>query len=1045
MKAAEDALSNAQKRLWFAHKMRSASPEFTVAWAARLHGSLDAERLRISWRRVLHRHRELRLRVLECGDEPRRDYWEVDNLQMRYEDASPKAVAEELDLAARKVFPLIDSPLAEAVLLRVRAEEHVLIIVAHHAVLDGRSLSIVVSELAHNYAGQPASKEDQTYLDYVVEERRSRPSEAQIDAWVDEIGVLDDQDPLGVPPATVEEDRLASSVRQPLSGPQLEAIRELAQTNRTTPQVIGLASFAATLSHYKDAENIVVGGTMDTRAPAHIDTVGMFVNPVPVRIQVDHQMSIGEYLGHVHRRLLRSYSHRGIAFEELVRRLRGGADGNRTPIFQVLFNYESRPPSPSLEGVRVGLIELPMPVSLYDLTLTLRDYGETAELVALYRGRLYSESMIRRIVKNVADGFSQMTLQRTVSALGQLSEAERGKQLDTGSGPALENKGTRPVHELFTDLAAENPHSLAVVGADARLTYQELEERSADLAQVLLEAGLRKEAPVGTLLHPSVEGIVSALAILRAGGTYVPMHPEYPQERIDAILSDAGIEIVITEFDLKSVQQVINPKIAASRTTSAPLGEVKMNDAAYIIYTSGSTGEPKGVVVEHGSLAASTAARREVYPGRHKFLLLSPMSFDSSLAGLWGTLTSGGCLVVAQREEIQDPREILNLLDAHAITMMLSVPALYSAMLDEVDRSQISRPTSLKTVITAGESLSEVTVERHFKWAEAAELVNEYGPTETSIWATYARFNRPEKVSIGKPIPGVRTYVLDRHDRLMPWGATGQLCISGPGLARGYLHRPQDTDSVFVPDPLGAKAQRMYRTGDYVRWTENGELEFRGRRDSLVKIRGQRVDLEAVESLMRLTLSATEVAAVTHDNATLTAFIDESLKTEVGEIRTKLARVLPPAMLPSSVRVVPGLPRTTHGKLNRERLKSMAQEYLTEVPARDGKAAPVSETIDVVHTVWCEVLKMNSVAHDINFFDAGGHSLLVPALRAKLLSRTGIEVSIVDLFTATTVSAQAELLTKGRQQSATKDNSSTGLRQSRLASAAARSRRLATK
>ena len=519
---------------------------------------------------------------------------------------------------------------------------------------------------------------------------------------------------------------------------------------------------------------------------------------------------------------------------------------------------------------------------------------------------------------------------------------------------------------------------------------------------------------MGILLEPSAQSVVAALAVLRAGGTYVPLHPENPPDRIAAVLADAGVKLLIADpawrIRLPDVE-LFEPVDAA-----APLTEQSaMGNAAYVIYTSGTTGEPKGVVVEHATLAAATAARTATYGGYGTFLLLSPLSFDSSVAGLWGTLTTGGCLVVAETDDVRDPQRLLGLIETHAVTETLCVPALYAGILDAAERVGTDRLRSLRVVITAGEALPDALVERHYRLNGDAVLVNEYGPTEATVWSTYRRFNGPAPVDIGGPAPGARLYVLDRRGRLMPWGASGELHIGGRGVARGYLGRPESTERAFTPDPHASGAgARMYHTGDWVRWGDTGGLSFVGRRDQLVKVRGHRVDLAAVEATLRSYPEIADAAVLLDPKGThLVAYLRVGAGFDADEIRDRLGRALPPPMAPSFLRAVGEFPRTPHGKVDHDALRALDRSASAPVRATENPAADGSDVRAAVRAAWCEVLKVPTIADDVNFFDAGGHSLLMPSLQLELEDRLGIELAIVDLFAMTTVDAQVALISAG--------------------------------
>ncbi|MFJ7044973.1 non-ribosomal peptide synthetase [Streptomyces sp. NPDC101112] len=456
------------------------------------------------------------------------------------------------------------------------------------------------------------------------------------------------------------------------------------------------------------------------------------------------------------------------------------------------------------------------------------------------------------------------------------------------------------------------------------------------------------------------------------------------------------------------------------------------DDPAYLIYTSGSTGEPKGVEVGHRQLAASTLARRMVYPGRPVFLLVSPLAFDSSVAGLWGTLTAGGHLVVAAPDEVRDPERLMDLVERHGVTGLLCVPSLYAVLLDAAERAGMERLRSLETVTTAGEPLPADLMRRHFALhARTVALVNEYGPTEATVWASYRRYVAPGPVTIGGPAPGVRLYVLDEELRPVPRGTEGELFIGGAGVAHGYFGRPEATAKAFLDDPFaGVPGARMYRTGDLVRWTEEGTLDFLGRRDHQVKIRGHRIELGAVEVALCELPGVREAVVVPNTRGTaLTGFVLAPARPDARSLRERVARSLPAPMVPARIEVLDSFPRTVNGKADRARLRARAEEpyraaeATPEQPAAKGRPAPDGGTPPRapgggdpsagVAAAWAEVLKVTDVPGDVNFFDLGGHSLAMFQLQDALERHTGTRPPIVALFRHTTVSAQVALIRDG--------------------------------
>lgn len=596
--------------------------------------------------------------------------------------------------------------------------------------------------------------------------------------------------------------------------------------------------------------------------------------------------------------------------------------------------------------------------------------------------------------------------------------------LSAGRGEPLPGR-LPPVTETVAEHARTKPSEIAVSSGGVEVCRTDLDAWAGHIAARLADLGASRGDHVAVLADPSVAMVAAVLGVLKCGAAYVPIDPAQPDRRVREIVLDCRAHLAVVtgdlaprlrDLDVAVVRAKDHRESAVGTVAAGRPAAVAGTDSAYVIYTSGSTGEPKGVVVEHRQLAASTYARRRVYPGAPVFLLVSPLAFDSSVAGLWGTLTSGGRLVVATSTEVSDPERLVRLIDRHRVTHVLCVPSLYSVLLDAAERLGVGPLRSLDSVIVAGEPLSEQLVHRHFALQpRGVALVNEYGPTEATVWASYRRFTTPGPVSIGGPIPGANLYVLDERRQPVPCGVEGELYIGGAGVARGYLHRPGATSRVFIADPLaGVAGARMYRTGDLVRWSQAGTLEFLGRRDHQVKIRGHRVELGAVEAVLR-DIPAVRDAIVLPDlsRTSLVGFLLARRDAFLESIREQLAARVPAAMVPARMVILDEFPHNLSGKVDRAKLGALLEpEQARPVPSLPTGAAGDGLTAQVT-AAWAEVLRVSDVPSDTNFFDLGGHSLTMFRLQDALERHSGVRPSIVDLFRHTTVSAQVALIRDG--------------------------------
>jgi amino acid adenylation domain-containing protein len=849
---------------------------------------------------------------------------------------------------------------------------------------------------------------------------RSPAADRSGEQWADEVRAAATDRPLGVGgPRRAPAGRIGV-VRLPLDAGLRAAVARTARQHAVTPLTVGLAALAVTLARRTGTHHVLA---------AALD--------VPVALAVRDDLTRAELLAGT-----------DLALERSTALCGAGAPAPELPQPLVEFRYGET--ADTLHGDR-------------EISIALRDGAGTADgaqLVALHDTGRYTEDCVAALLSQLRTVLGALSEEEaaTAGALPLLDEAGRRELLEYGLGEPLPQDGREPVHARVAALAAASPGDVAVVCGDEHVTRGELHAWAGRIAARLTAAGVRPGDRVGVLAERSAAMVAAVLGTVRTGAAYVPVDPANPDERVAAVLSDAQVSAVVVTG---GAEERVAPLGAALVTAddpavrhegeALPLADTEPGDAAYLIYTSGSTGAPKGVVVEHGQLAASTLARRQVYPGAPVFLLLSPLAFDSSAAGLWGTLTAGGRLVVAGPDEFRDPEALLRLVERHAVTHLLCVPSLYDTLLAAAERLGTSRLASLTTVITAGEALPETLLRRHVRTLGGrSSLVNEYGPTEATVWASFRRFEDAGPVDIGGPVPGARLYVLDGAGRLVPPGITGELHIGGAGVSRGYHGRPDATSRAFLADPFAGGDARMYRTGDLVRWNRAGALEFLGRRDNQVKIRGHRVETDAVEAALRDCPGVREAVVVPDAAGTkLTGFVVTDAPDTLPSAREQLARSLPEAAVPSRLRALTVLPVTVNGKADRAALAELAEQRESPPAERQstGGANPPEQAADPltgVRAAWAEVLETSAaVPGDVNFFDLGGHSLLIIQLQDALGRHTGVRPSVVDLFRCSTVDAQATLVRSGAAGGAEAAGSSARVEQARRERASRARRRRA--
>jgi amino acid adenylation domain-containing protein len=1015
----DDPLSSVQRQLLLLQRQAPDSNEYTIPWAVTLEGPVDDGALDRAVEHALSRHPRVLLRVLDEEPDPRVGSWSVGDVSIRHRSLDDGSLHSALLERATRAFDPHVAPMIDVEIWTLRPDLRVLSFAAHHIVIDGTGARTLVDDViaAHDSGGIAHVEGDAS--------RRvgtARPDEGRLRTglafWANELEGAPAHLDLGVGrrrPAIRAWD--GASVVQPIAVDDWERIARQARSTSTTPLTLAMSALALVVARYTGRRDIVVGTSMDTRTASTHDAVGLFVHAAPVRLTIARGETVASLLARSRRALTRSHAHRHVPLHEIVRVRGAQGDAASTPVFQILCDMETSVADARKSSIRVTDLPMPVTVSKYDLSVTLRHIGGGAELQLTYRTDLYDRPVAAQLAQHLVRALLELTgdQSRSTSTIDVVSATERRELLALGTTAPVPAScaGAANVYEDFLRVVATRPNHPALFADHRQLDYATLHRRSLELAALLRSSGVGRGDRVGLCMHPGADVIAAMLATMRLGANYVPIDSAYPVERVRLILADAGIETCVVDGDAASAMAdaASSARLLDVDLDAAPVPDegaperIRAGDVAYVIYTSGTTGTPKGVCVEHGSLSASTDARRHVYPGTPRFVLVSSIAFDSSVAGIWGTLTAGGCLIVATRDQVRDPDQLVKLCESAAATTLLCVPSLYRVLLARPERAE--RMRGLKRAIVAGEALSDDMMAAHFQQLPDTALINEYGPTEGTVWASRDEYSAPARISIGRPIPGAKLYVVDDELRLIPRGAVGQLSIGGNGVARGYLDQPRTTARSFVPDPFSTRpGTRMYLTGDLVRWHDDGTLDYLGRLDDQLKVRGHRIEPGEIETALRSRPDVqAAVAVASGDGTRLVAFVTGTGATVAPHaIRDELARSLPRILVPSEIRILPALPITSNGKVDREALTRMADQYAPRPEiaprARHGSARDVAGA-------WADVLGTDDVPDRTNFFDVGGHSLLVPELQVAIEARTGVRLGIVDLFRHATVTEQA--------------------------------------
>lgn len=1062
-------LSHAQKAIWMVHNMEAGSVGYNLHVAIELEGELRAETVRQAFDRLRLRHEQLRVRFQMKDDDVEQ------NLLQPYEwpeyfvavDApgwNETDIQTDMTQRISKPFNLDDGDTLHITLYALNKHRHILLFCAHHIVVDLRAALILLDDLkslleceeAQDVRRQSCHSENTASYHYFVFWQQNYLQSARCQAdreyWRNRLdGTLPIlMLPTHYPRPTVSAYRGASHTLQ-LSPAQTQKLKHLGREKGATLFMTLLAVYKVLLYRYTRQNDLIVGTASSGRSQARfMNVVGNFVNPIALRSQLDPSWAFSTYLQHIRDSVSDALAHADYPFSLLVEQLQPERNVDRWPIYQTcLILQQDRPDQDeNLARLMLGTAgqsqkwgrwtltpkAIDRSIENFDLRLMVAESDDGLLLSFKYRSDLFQAQTIARMAghfQTLVDAVT-VTPEIKLGALSILTDSEWTQQITQWNATTVSFPVNQTLHGLFEAQVNETPDRAAITCDGAILTYGELNAQSNRLAHYLRETGIGAETVVGLCLMRSLDMLVGILGVLKAGGAYVPVDPAMPSARIGTILADSKAAAVITHRNLANERALPGIRMIdldeAREVIDAQWGDnpqtVNTGHLAYVLYTSGSTGKPKGVAVTHGNIVNSTQARQHIYPERIEgFLLLSSYTFDSSMAGLFGTLSQGGCVVMPPEGGEKDPQILRRLLSTKKITHLLCLPSLYAALLDSVPPEYFRR---LNTLIVAGEACAPKTVAQHCRSLPHVALYNEYGPTEGTVWSSVYQSQPGDEhrsVAIGKPIPNVQIYLLDRDLNPVPVGVSGELYIGGAGLARGYFGLSALTAERFVPNPFGGQAgERLYRTGDLARYRPDGNIEYLGRVDHQVKIRGFRIEPGEIEAALLQHPHVKEAVVLAHGKESrakrLSAYIvsDESGLTFEG-VRAHLKLQLPEYMIPATCVMLDAMPLTTNGKVDRNALPHIDAAVTAVSEETIGPRNAVEQTLA---EIWAEVLEIDKPfgIHD-DFFALGGHSLSAIQVMVRIKDNFNVELSVTSLFEATTITKLADLVVQ--QQASDQD------------------------
>jgi amino acid adenylation domain-containing protein len=1043
--------SFAQQRLWFLDQLMPGSVAYHLPSVVQLAGRLNLAALEQTFTEIRRRHESLRTTFAIMDGSPVQiinppEPFALPLVDLRHlpEQERPAQVKRLAGDEAARPFDLERGTLLRVSVLRLKEDEHVLLLTMHHIISDGWSLGILTSEVATLYAAfnvgasSPLPELPIQYADYAHWQRewfQGEVLEAQLSYWRRQLA--DAPPGLELPP-----DRLRSIAPTFRSATQTirlsvelsEELRSLGQREGVTLFITLLAAFKILLYRYTGQPDVLVGTPIAGRNRAEVEgLIGFFVNTLVLRTDLGGNPDFQELLGRVREVALSAYAHQDLPFEKLVEELQPGRDLSRTPLFQVMMVFQNAPTAAKegfeVPGLHLNSLGARSATTQFDLTLAGTDTAQGLVISVEYQADLYNDSTITRLLEHfqcLLQGIVSRPAQR-LSELPLMSEQERRQLLVEWNDTAREFPSQRCLPELFEAQVERTPYQLAVIFEDVSLSYLELNRRANKLAHHLRERGVGPELLVAVLMHRSIEMVVSLLAILKAGGAYVPLDPSYPQQRLSFMLEDAQARVLLTEQSLLERVPPTDAHVICLDTEWAQVDRqsernlqstLNSSNLAYVIYTSGSTGQPKGVEVSHAALSNLIYWHQEQYhlSPEARATQVAGQSFDASVWELWPYLTAGGSVYLLDEETLLSTSKLWRSLDSNSITHCFLPTPLAETLLSHLDSSdeQLPATTTLRYLLTGGDKLAR----RPLK-SLPFELVNHYGPTENTVVSTFAPVTTLAHAAsfappIGKPISNTRAYVLDRHLQVVPQGVVGELYVGGSSLARGYRRRAATTAERFCPDPFrSAPGERMYRTGDLVRLSVDGNLEFIGREDQQVKVRGFRIELGEIEAALSTHPSVEQVIVITRTDPgsekRLVAYVVTAgeLVLSTSELRRHLQERLPDYMLPSAFVQLEELPLTENGKVDRRALPAPTGERPELASSYVEARTPVEERLV---EMWKELLRVEQVGVEDNFFQLGGHSLLATQVISRLRKEFAVELQLRRIFEHPTVAGLADCI-----------------------------------
>ena len=1071
--------SYAQQRLWFIDKMDGGSAHYNMPFAMQLHGDFKVDAAQMAFSQIIARHESLRTVFVDSKNGPlqliRKQFKfnisEIDISQLTV-DAQKKTVNAAINKDALKSFDLKDDLMLRVSFFHLSDDEGVLLFNMHHIASDGWSIGVLMNEFVKLYQSNIDGKEALLkplaiqYADYAYWQRqwlRGEVLESQLSYWDRQLADLPQVHAL---PLDFERPEYQSfnggSYQFKLSNSDLKSLESIALANEVSLFMLIHAAFSILLSRYSNSSDIVIGTPVANRTDSQLEgLIGFFVNTLILRTDCSENQPFVEFLKQIKNTNLDAQANQDVPFEHLVDRINPSRNTSHNALFQIMFNMNTNEQIEfKLPNVTLSLLTSSEVIAKFDLMLNAivinHDENETESGLNcsfVYNTDLFKTQTIERLAESLQSllkGIARDATQK-IKQLPLLSDTESLYLLETLNDTHVDHPTEPCIHELFEAQVIKTPNNTAVVCKDQSLSYSELNKQANQLAHHLISQGVKADDFVGLCVERSLEMMVGLLAILKAGGAYLPLDPSYPKDRLTHMLGDSQVSLLLTQTHLTdellfdNQQTICIDKLSrfseySTENINKKTIGLDSDKLAYIIYTSGSTGKPKGAAVEHRNETNLLYWYCKKYDlnSDDKVLILSAIGFDLTQKNLFAPLISGGSVQFAT-SRFYDVNKICDFIEKNKITLTNCAPSVFYPLVEH--EQNIHKLSSLRCVLFGGETIA---FDRLNNWlnkaADNLQLINMYGPTEcTDISCAYQILIKENNniAPIGRANDNVQLYVLNEQQQLSPFGVVGELCVGGLGVSRGYLNQRQLTTEKFITHPFSDNNNaKIYRTGDLVKWVNDRQLtpqlEFIGRIDSQIKIRGFRVELGEIESLL-CTHNDISQAVVIYDNnkGQLHAYIVVH-NQEGGEltfITAFLKKKLPEYMLPHDYTIVDELPLNTHGKIDKKALSELKGTVLKTVDSSQQYSKPQGKTEIALTGIWSQLLNIpeNQISTDANFFELGGHSLLLTNMLHLIIENMHVQLSVKDIFHAPTISAIAQKITlnvaSDKQQLYKQDNS----------------------